>query len=331
MNKIMLSRTDRIGDVILALPVAKAIKEQYPNSKLVFLVSLYTAPILENNPYVDEVVTISGSETLSELVSIFSRHKPDILVFIFPVFKLALAALIARVPIRIGSAFRTYNLLFNRRIWENRRPSVRHESDYNLSMVHPLGIHAHNTPVPNIYLTTEERQIGADILAKLMRPRIIIHPGAVTNLERNWSVQKYFELAEKLSTLGMSVIFTGSRSEYENVKEHLASHPQFLNLMDRLSLRELMSVISASDLLISGATGPMHIAAALGIPTVSFFVPLRRHHPRRWQPLGNKHKIILPNIDCPNSCISCSHKPCLNMINSNEVLGSVIALLKEGA
>lgn len=326
--KIFLSRTDGIGDVILALPVAKVVKDTFKNSEVSFLVSSYVSPILENYPYIDRVITFSGYENILDLISMFKKEKPDIVIFIFPVFKLALAAFIARVPLRIGTAFRTYSFAFNERVWENRRPSIKHESEYNVSMLRALGIKVPNIIPPQLFLTEKERNVGEAFLSQLPRPRIIIHPGAVTNNKRNWPIDKYGMLAEELKRVGCSVIFTGNESDRENFEKHIKG--KYLNLMEKLSLRQLLGVIAASDLLISGATGAMHMAAAQGIPTLSFFVTLKRHHPRRWHPLGNRHIILLPDEEfCRKNCNKRNHHTCLNSISVDEAKEKSLHLLKD--
>lgn len=132
------------------------------------------------------------------------------------------------------------------------------------------------------------------------------------------------------------VVLTGSQAEADMFNQHRNIDDQLPdlvpNLMGQLSLRELMAVIAASCVVVSGATGPAHIAAACGAPNVSLFDPRRNNHPTRWQPLG--HGVVLrPDVPTCEKCISeaCPYWDCLDRITVDTVARQVMEVTQHSA
>src|ERR1035441_6476076 len=98
-DNFLIVRTDRLGDVLLTLPMERAIKESLPNARVTFLAREYTQPIVERCPDVDEVI-VARKFRLRELHQLFRQSKADVAFFPAPRFPLALAAWLARIPIR---------------------------------------------------------------------------------------------------------------------------------------------------------------------------------------------------------------------------------------
>jgi ADP-heptose:LPS heptosyltransferase len=117
---VLLVRPDGIGDEILCLPVASALRRLLPGARITFLSSEYAAPLLAHHPDLDEVWTVTGQESLRELKALFCRAV-DAAVFLKPFKRLMWAAFLARVPIRVATGYRWYSVLANRRIYEHRK------------------------------------------------------------------------------------------------------------------------------------------------------------------------------------------------------------------
>ena len=122
-------------------------------------------------------------------------------------------------------------------------------------------------------------------------------------------------------------MLTGTAAERERFYAELGTldvrldTPSLLDLMGQLSVRELMGVIRVSHAVVSGATGPAHLAAALGVPTVSLFDPRRNNLPTRWRPLGTG-VVLRPDVPTCEKCIyeACPYWDCLDRIDSSLVL-----------
>jgi len=320
-SNIILVRPDGIGDQVLCLPVATALRRLIPHARIAFLSSAYAAPLFEHHPDVDEVVAVTGHESLRELVGLF-RHGFDAAVFLKPFRRLMMAAWLARVPLRVATGYRWYSLFANRRVYQHRSDFSKHETDYNMGLLAALGLDGGSPARPSLVLTHEERQSAVRRTAAVPAPRVVLHPGGFA--ARQWHGARYWSLARRLIDGGFGVVLTGTAAERESFYAErgvLPDTPGMLDLMGQLSVRELMGVIGASHAIVSGATGPAHLAAALGVPTVSLFDPRRNNLPTRWRPLGNG-VVLRPDVPTCEKCVyeACPYWDCLDRIDPDIVL-----------
>ncbi|MBC7944082.1 MAG: glycosyltransferase family 9 protein [Burkholderiales bacterium] len=335
--KILLVRPDGIGDQVLCLPVASALRRQLPDAHITFLSSVFTAPVLLGHPDLDAVITVTGAERFRERVALF-RQGFDAAIFLKPFRPLIIAAWAARVPIRVATGYRWYSAFVNRRVYEHRHDFSKHESEYNLGLLKGIGLIP--GPVsgqslrPVLAVSDEERQAARALLEGMPTPLIVVHPGGFST--RRWRSEHYWDLVLRLLPEGYGVVLTGSADEGRRFSAEAPAsqvpRTGLLNLMGRVTLRELMAVIAASKLLVSGSTGPAHLAAALGRPVVSLFDPRRNALPIRWQPLG-EGIVLRPDVPTCEKCIgaACPYWDCLDRITVNHVLAQarqVVALAK---
>jgi ADP-heptose:LPS heptosyltransferase len=324
INKILLVRPDGIGDQILCLPVAAALRRLLPKARIAFLSSAYAAPVFDHHPDVDEVVAITGHESLRELADLF-QHGFDAAIFLKPFRRLMIGAWLARVPLRVATGYRWYSLFANRRVYQHRSDFSKHETDYNVALLAGLDLDGGSPVRPSLALTHEERQSATRRAAAVPAPRIVLHPGGFA--ARRWKGEHYWNLAQRLIDAGFGVVLTGTAAERERFYAERGTldvrpdTPGLLDLMGQLSVRELMGVIGVSHAVVSGATGPAHVAAALGVPTVSLFDPRRNNLPTRWRPLGTG-VVLRPDVPTCEKCIyeACPYWDCLDRIDSNLVL-----------
>ena len=131
-SSVLISRTDRLGDLVLTIPLATSLKMKSRRLRVAFLVRKYQTPLLFNHPDVDEILLFD--ENFETKLGGF-----DVFIDVFPRFETALKAFRARIPVRIGTAYRLWSFLYNRRVRVHRRPSVLHEYEYNFKLIEPLG------------------------------------------------------------------------------------------------------------------------------------------------------------------------------------------------
>jgi ADP-heptose:LPS heptosyltransferase len=323
---ILFIRPDGIGDVILTLPAAIALKEQRPDVRLSYLVSRYAAPILEHHPAIDEVLCDPGPGQSHARRALLIREF-DAVVFFKPYRDWFWLAFRAGIPRRIGTGYRWYSLLLSDRVYEHRSNFDKHESEYNLNLLKPLGITVSERKLPALYLTESEINQADVILEGLKSPRVIIHPGS--NYARNWTATRYWGLIKELRTVGVNIILTGSdqegRSFYSHAQGDYLAPSGILNLSGQLTLRQMIAVISKCDLVVSGSTGPMHIAAALGVSTVSIFDPRRASSPVRWGPVGDRGSVLKPEVPTCEKCIyeNCPYWDCMDRISVWDVIAKM--------
>lgn len=322
---VLIVRPDGMGDLLLSLPVASQLRQLVPGATIGFLTSPITAPILERHPDVDYVRTARLTDPLRNLRAAFSGGV-DAAVFLKPFRRLMWAAFLARVPIRVATGFRWYSLLANRRVFEHRSDFMRHESEYNVEMLKGLGLSPHAVSRPTLQVTEEERLAGETRWQGLPRPRVVVHPGGRS--ARRWRSDHFRDLAVQLAQTGYSVALTGNdseRIEFERDTLSAVTVPSGINnVMGRLSVRELMAVIANADVVVSGATGPAHLGAAVGTPVVSLFDPRKNNLPVRWKPLG-RGLVLRPDVPTCNKCIGevCPYWDCLDRLTIDHVVTAV--------
>lgn len=296
LNKVLVIRTDRIGDVLLTTPVFRALKEAWPGVRVAALVRPATAPLLEQNPDVDEILLEKG-QPLSVLTQHVRNGHFDIAVHAFCTFRTLWATWQAGIPVRIGPASRWYTMVLTQRVFQHRSRSLCHEGDYNLQLLEPLGIPFAQRKT-RLILTEEERAWGWTCLEALRlsrdRPLIGIHPGS-GNSSARWPLASYLKLADRFLAARHQVVVTfgSAEGDLEQIMlDQMHRMPIFLP-PGSLTLRQLASILSRMDLVVTNSTGPLHMAVALGVPTVSVYSPLPACHPRRWGPYGEGHATLV--------------------------------------
>lgn len=325
---VLIVRPDGIGDVILSIPVATELKRLVPGVRVGFLTNPMAAPVLDRHPDVDYVRTVRWTDSFRHLRGAFLGGV-EAAIFLKPFRRLLWAAFLARVPIRVATGFRWYSVLANRRIYEHRSEFLRHESEYNVAMLRGLGLRPRTGNRPILIVSEEERQSGQQRWETMPSPRVVVHPGG--HSARRWKPERFRALAVEFVQQGFGVILTGSEKERNEFEHEVLSEAPFpsgisnlSNLMGCLSVRDLMGVIAAADVVVSGATGPAHMAAALGTGVVSLFDPRRNNLPTRWRPLGTG-LLLRPDVPTCEKCIgeACPFWDCLDRLTVAQVTAAV--------
>jgi len=304
--RILVTRIDRIGDVVLSTPIPREIKKAHPDSYVAVIVKKYTKDIYLNNPYVDEIIVFdeeddSKSKTFWQLVREIRKLKFTHAFMLLPNERLNWILFFSGIPNRIGVGHKLYQFLsFSKYVDRKKYIPLRHEADYCLDMVRKIGIEPHSME-PEIFLSKDET-LKKDEIKKKLAPNEELLVGINTTSGKssaNLNVVEYRKLIVRLSEeSNIRVIVTDDNppDEIKNIKG--VAYPNI-----DLTLRESIIDFSTLDVLISASTGPMHICAALKVPTISMFCPLPACSSKLWGPLGNKSEIILPEENyCSTVC-----------------------------
>ncbi len=142
-KNILIVRTDRIGDLVLSLPLAGLIKKQYPNSKVSYLIRDYTKSIINNHPLIDEIIIlkeVDGKINLFDNLKIIKRKNFDTSIVLNPTFISALILFLSGIKNRIGTGYRWYSFLFNQKVYEHRKYAEQHELEFNVNLLEKLNI-----------------------------------------------------------------------------------------------------------------------------------------------------------------------------------------------
>lgn len=324
--RILISRTDRIGDVVLSLPVTVELAKAYPGARVDFIIRKETIPLVSDQSGVAGIVEYDPSRGEREVASQIRQRDYQAVICLYPRPPLARIFARAGIPVRVGTARRWYSFRFTHRVNIGRRGSGRHEKDLNLDLLKPLGIQPDYSLVPKLVLTPQLQHetssaVQALLTCKQGRPLVVIHPGD-SGSAQNWSVERYVQLAELLVRDNILVIISGIPPERER---HLAMFSPILGekqiLTGQTDLRQLMVLLTGADLFVGGSTGPLHIAAAFGVPVVGLYGPIRTTTPDRWGPCGSGHTVFVPDVPvCKCKVGSCRLGNCMDRIAVEDVL-----------
>jgi lipopolysaccharide heptosyltransferase II len=331
-KNILIARTDRIGDLVLTLPLAGLIKKHFPNCKVSFLVRDYTKSIVNNHPFIDEVIVlkeVDGQTSLFDNLKIIKDKKFDTCIVVYPTFILALIMFLSGIKNRIGTGYRWYSFLFNQKVYEHRKNAERHELEFNVNLLEKLNIKNDVTEANvsyNLIISESElktvTQILADEHVDLQKPIIIVHPGSGGS-SIDLPIPKLAELVKMLDADNHQVLITGNKNEIEMCGK-VKTSDRVKNLAGKFNLDELIFIIGKSTMFISNSTGPMHIAAALGKYAIGFYPKIVSCSKERWGPYTNKKLVYEPGIDC-NNCKreQCEKLNCMDSINMSKVYSDI--------
>jgi heptosyltransferase III len=328
-KNILVIRTDRIGDLILSLPLAQIIKKNYPKSRVTFLVREYPSALLNSNKFIDNALLLKEEENKSlffDNLKMIRKENFDTVIVLNARFQTALITALARIKYRVGTGYRWYSFLFNKKVFEHRKYGKRHELEYNVRFLQQIGIEEKIKPGEVTFPLEVNDEIKKRVrenleVMGLNDDYIIIHPGSggsATDLP----VSKYKELAGLLVKEGnKKVLLTGGQGEYELCSFIAQEDPRIVNMAGKFNLEELIAVIAGSELFISNSTGPLHIAAALQKWVIGFYPNKKDCSSTRWGPYTERAKIFTPK---KNECIECTKeqcgsKECMNNIKVTEV------------
>lgn len=327
-NTIAVFSLNHVGDVLFTTPALAALKRRFPAARLLVLTTPGSAPVLRNNPNVQEILlrtTRSFLETC-RIARRLQNERVDLVVDLSAgSVRLNLLAWMSGARRRIGFARAPLRFLLTDRANIN---SVAHQMQNHLDVVALVGAEAEMSP-PELFLTDEERSWAADFLDSEDAgggPIVGLSPGTTVACKR-WPPEHYAALGDLLVGEGARVILFGSKQEL-SLSRQIASWMRAAPIVatGRTSLRELAALIAACDVFVGGDTGPLHVATAVGTPAVGIYGPT---DPARTGPVAPDAVVIRR----PFPCSPCGHHPtcrhidCLRAVEPHEVLEVVANLI----
>lgn len=301
---ILISRVDAIGDVVLTLPLCGYLKSIYPDTKISFLGRTYTGPIIKTCGAVDRFINYDELKALSEQEQILALQSENIdtIIHVYPQKKIATLAKQAGIKYRLGTTNRTFHwLTCNKLVRLSRKKSDLHEAQLNIGLLKPLGIKI-IPPVSELAkfyqfkTTTQLSEQFANLLSS-HHFNIILHPKS-NGSGREWGLNRFKELIELLPPNKFNIFISGSDKEKELLKDWLPTLPSHVNdITGKLTLDQFIAFIAKADGLIAASTGPLHIAAMIGIHALGLYPTTRPMHPGRWGPIGKQAEFVDSRTD----------------------------------
>ncbi|MDE0043195.1 MAG: lipopolysaccharide heptosyltransferase II [Candidatus Poribacteria bacterium] len=312
-DKILVAQTGGwIGDMILLTPALRALKRAYPRSYLTLLIRPLVANLMESCPYLDEVIVdtkgtgIDRVQSLFQLVHRIRRRRFDLAVVLHPTsFRNALIPFLAGVPFRIGSSVGGRGILLSHTCADD---TTLHEVDRYLRVLQLININESATGL-EFWDTDADRRAVDQILSDcnvLPEDRIIGINLGTTWGTKSWALDRFADaIAGIQDRFEGAVVLTGSSSEVK-LGEALQKlvKANVINLIGKTTILQLGALIERCDLYLTCDSGPMHIAAAVGTPTIALFGPT---NPLRHRPYGDGHHVIEKDV----SCRPCYKRKCM--------------------
>ncbi|MCS7023957.1 MAG: lipopolysaccharide heptosyltransferase II [Bryobacteraceae bacterium] len=342
IERLLVRATNWLGDAVMSLPALGAIRQNFPKARITMLALDWVAELYRREGLVDEILRYPDRRGLGDwrlkwrLAGELSRRRFDAAILLQNAFEAALIAWLARIPIRLGYDRDGRKMLLTHPIPVPRPGEIpRHESFYYLELLRRAGV---GPPLPKQALirftsADQARQIGRERLDLLgfSGDVIGVSPGAAYGDAKRWLKERFAQAAIELARkLPAQVAIFGAKNERllcEAVAEIVRSAGiRCENFAGRTSLGEFMDLVAACRLMLTNDSGAMHVASALGVPTVTIFGPT---DPLATGPTGPLAKIVREPVDC-SPCLrrTCpiDHR-CMTRVSVERVVDVAIELL----
>ena len=288
-QRILICRTDSIGDVMLTLPMAFFVKDRYPNAEVYFLGKSYTKDIITRCPWIDVFLNADELGLCTELEQIEKMKEWNIstAIFALPTPHWMMIAAKANVPLRVATGHRWSSWKWaTDRLFFSRKKSNLHEAQLNLKLLSPLGINV----APTMRELGSLLPLGTN--QEIQTNRLIIHPFSQGSA-LNWGLQQYDELVGLLKDEPFEIVISGTAKDAELLAQWEGPHlRQVKSVCGAFTLSSFIEFIGQSKALLACSTGPLHLAAAQGVHAVGLYVDRRPIHPGRWSPIGPHVHVI---------------------------------------
>jgi len=333
VSRILISRLRFMGDVILTTPLIRAVRRACPQAYIAYLAEEPYAELLQHNPHLDEVIGVArrapeGLATLRHqwaLVKSLRAKRFDLAIDLFATPRSALLMWASGARERVGGDFRIRRHLYTLRVPHDGQGNA---IEFHLESLKPLGI------VPDgkhteVILTEAEAYWAKDYLLskglRFGRPLIGLHPGA-TWPNKRWLLERFTEVAHRAAReFDAQVLVTQGPGERDGAEAVVAGAPAGVVAADLLSPRQLAAVLKECHLFVGNDAGPMHLAVAVGTPTLGLFGPGQPHIWFPYDPTGG-HRAIFEDIECrpchKNDC-PLGTLDCMKRITSQRVLEAI--------
>ncbi|MBC5805240.1 MAG: glycosyltransferase family 9 protein [Candidatus Eremiobacter antarcticus] len=296
-----------VGDLLAAMPAVQALSRHF-QTRLTVLTTPYAAPLIAGQPSVAEVISDDGGTPVAGLSDRLQARRFTHGVVFWSNARAAAALQRAGIPERVGQARRLYSFRYTKHVTVRSElgDTDSHWTDIQMDYARALGAQ----PQPDDFRVRiephPEDQQQADELIRCTAagPYVVLHAvRGISTQAAGWPRATFARLADALADeFSLPVVLSGSQADRAIVSD-IVSHmrTQGYNAAGLTTLLGFAALSAGARAVVALDSGPMHIAAAAGAPTVGIFA-LRTDHPRRWRPLGPRVAVVGPSYPCPRFC-----------------------------
>ena len=327
IKKILLIRPGGIGDAALLLPAINSLRENFPDSKIDLLCEKRNADIFRLSKDINRIYLYDRGLGFIRCL----RNRYDVVIDTEQWHRLsAVVSYLTGAPVRIGFDTNERGKLFTHRI------PYSHDDYEVFSFFHLIEPLTHKVPEfdidePFLYVAPEPAFRPLSVSAEEKNRIVSIFPGASV-VERKWGGNRFGKVAKALNDKGYKVVILGSSADKEDADSIKKYEGDYVDLTGRTNLRDVAMVLKMSMLLLTADSGLMHIAYAVGTPTVSLF---GSGIEKKWAPRGKQHIVLNKHLAC-SPCTRFGYTPrckrnveCFSSISIDEVIGKVEIILNQ--
>lgn len=333
LKRILLIKMTALGDVVLAVPALRALREKFPRAYISVLVSLQSRPILQRCPYINELITYDHRDRKSiarmmRLARRLQRGNFDIVIDLQNNRRSHALSFLSFAPQRYGYDNKKFSFFLNYKVKERKTPlsPVEHQ----LGTLNMLGV---KSSAPQLELWPSsfdfdwaKRFLENQWLAagqKLVGMNISVSARWLT---KRWSIEKFAQLANLLAKDYIRVVITGVSTDREIVQKlRQRTQAKPIDACGKTTIMQFACLLKHCQVFITPDSAPMHIAAAMKVPFVALFGPTE---PRRHLPPAKDFIVIRKPLKCsPCYRRKCNGVSCMKRITVEEVYQAVKKLL----
>jgi heptosyltransferase II len=338
-KRILIIRYRFIGDTILTVPFLRNVRHSFPDAQIDVLVGPQSGEVLQGCPYVNKFITFDTTrfhkydqgegkaKSFWSYVKELRQEKYDLVFVLKRSWSSAVLALLTGAKHRIGYATEGRQFLLTKAIPWNKNI---HEVDSTLEVLTGA-----NLPIEDRFLEAwiseeEDNEIRTKVSQLANgKTKVLIH-AAAAHPDKMYPIDRWAEVLKILAPqLNCDFYFTGAEQDYSLYEElQQLAGTGAINLAGKLSLRQSMALYRRMNVAVCVDSGPAHLCAAVGVPTIALFGPT---DPVRWRPYGENH-IALYNSELPcrpcNYNKTCANRECLTEYNPNLIANACLAVVQ---
>jgi heptosyltransferase II len=278
--RILFRSANWVGDAIMTTPVLRAVRKNFPQSRISILAKPWVVPVYQHSPYVDEVVIYDnhgrhkrGLGTI-RLAGDLRKYGFDMAILIQNAFEAALLTFLAGIPLRVGYNTDARSLFLNPSIKLAPELKKRHLIEYYIGILKGVSL-PDDGPDMDLFISPDDREDAQKILERyaldLETPVIGINPGATGGTAKRWFPERYADLCRKLSEkYRTKILIFGGPSDTELGERISGLSPGCCcNIAGKTSLGQAFALIEKCNMFVTNDSGLMHAAAALHINQVA--------------------------------------------------------------
>jgi heptosyltransferase-2 len=339
-KRILVARTDRIGDVVISTPVIKALRDSYPHAFIAMMVGPQARDIINGNPYLDEAIIYDkegrhkGWLNSVKFSLNLKKKRFDLAIILHPTNRVHLLTFLSGIPQRLGYN-RKLGFLLTEAVKHTKQLGEKHELEYNFDLLRRIGVECIDRSL-FVPIKPESEQWLENLLSEEGIGKsdniLIVHPGA-SCISKIWPAERFAQAADRLADkYGFKIFIIAGPKDMKSTflmaqsMRHIA-----VNLGGKVSLSQLVSLLKRSSLFISNDSGPVHIASSVGVPVISIFGRKQKGlSPKRWGPVGANTRTLHKDVGCARCLAHNCLKgfACLEAISVEDVVSAADSILK---